>query len=153
MLNYISNTSCLIILEKIQMLDILEKLYKSITITRIVKEEYGKDLLDFIKVKDIQNKNYHSILRTLVDPGEASTIALCIENPGATMFLDDDKARKLATVLNLKYTGTIGIILKAKQSGLITSVKEVLLTIENTNFRLSKALKELTLGLANENTE
>ena len=85
------------------MLDLLEKLYQSIAITPIVKEEYGKDLPDFIKVKDIQNKNYHAILQTLIDPGEASTISLCLENPGATMFLDDNKARKLASILKLKY--------------------------------------------------
>ena len=78
--DYISNTSCLIILGKLKILDLLEKLYHSITITPIVKDEYGNDLPDFIKVKDIKNKNYHTILQTLVDPGEASTIALCLEN-------------------------------------------------------------------------
>lgn len=151
--DYISNTSCLIIFDKIQMFEILEKLYQSVIISPVVKEEYGKDLPDFIKVKNIQNKNYLSILQAIVDPGEASTIALCIEYPGSTMFLDDDKARKLSFILNLNYTGTIGILLKAKQSGLITSVKEILCKIEKTNFRLSKSLKEFTLRLAKENNE
>ena len=81
-----------------------------------------------------------------VDKGEASAIALAIEYSDVLLLLDDLKARKLATKLNLKYTGTLGIITKAKNKGLIEKVKPVLDKIQKTDFRISeKILKEILL--------
>ena len=54
------------------------------------------------------------ILSSVVDPGEASTIALNSEKADAVMILDDLKARKLAKSLDMRFTGTIGVIVKAK---------------------------------------
>ncbi len=33
------------------------------------------------------------------------------------LILDDSKARRIAAKLNLQFTGTLGILLKAKQAG------------------------------------
>jgi predicted nucleic acid-binding protein len=50
-----------------------------------------------------------------IDLGEASTIALAKEMESSLLLLDDLKATKLAAKLNLKFTGTLGVILVAKQ--------------------------------------
>ena len=42
------------------------------------------------------------------------------------LILDDFKARKFATKLSLNFTGTFGILLKAKDLGFIDSVKSIL---------------------------
>jgi predicted nucleic acid-binding protein len=55
------------------------------------------------------------LLETQLDKGESSAIALAIETPGSTIILDDYKAKKIATQLGLAYTGTIGVIVKAKR--------------------------------------
>ncbi|MBK6536412.1 MAG: hypothetical protein IPG09_01110 [Ignavibacteria bacterium] len=46
--------------------------------------------------------------------GEASAIALAVEIKDCTVILDDLKARNIAEKLKLDITGTIGVIIKAK---------------------------------------
>ncbi|HYK76358.1 MAG TPA: DUF3368 domain-containing protein [Daejeonella sp.] len=79
-----------------------------------------------------------------IDRGEASAMALAIESENSLLILDDLKARKLAAKLNLNYTGTLGIILKAKREGLLSSIRPILEKIQMTNFRFSdKILNEI----------
>ena len=52
--------------------------------------------------------------------GEAESIALASET-GLTLILDDLKARKIAETLDLRITGTIGVLLKAENLTLIKS--------------------------------
>lgn len=59
------------------------------------------------------------MLQLELDAGEASTIALALENPDGRIILDERKGRSVAKRLGLKVTGTFGIIIKAKDEGLI----------------------------------
>ena len=68
----------------------------------------------------------------------ASAIALAKEQNSPLLVLDDLKARKLASRLNLKFTGTLGIIHKAKQIGVLEKVKPIIEKLQTTNFRISK---------------
>ena len=86
----------------------------------------------------------------LVDKGEASAIALALENNNSTLILDDWKARKVAERLDLSVTGTLGVIIKARKTGIIPSIKPFLDKIRNTNFRISRELEQLALKEANE---
>jgi predicted nucleic acid-binding protein len=147
----ISNTSCLIILDNIDRLDILQKLYQTIHLTEEVAQEFGKPLANWMIVDVVQDKNYLRILNASVDLGEASTIALAVQMPGeSVMILDDLKARKLAKQLDLKYTGLLGILLKAKQQNIITSVSDILAQFRQVNFRFSEKLETEVLKLAGE---
>lgn len=147
----ISNTSCLIILDNINSLDILQKLYQHIYLTEEVAEEYGKPLESWMNIITVKDKNYLRILNTTVDLGEASTIALALEMAeDNVMILDDLKARKLAKQLQLKFTGLLGILLKAKQQKIISSVAEILTQLKSVNFRVSEKLEKEVLKLAGE---
>jgi predicted nucleic acid-binding protein len=147
----ISNTSCLIILDNIDRLDILQKLYQTIHLTEEVAQEFGKPLANWMIVDVVQDKNYLRLLNASVDLGEASTIALAVQMPGdSVMILDDLKARKLAKQLDLKYTGLLGILLKAKQQNIITSVSDILAQFRQVNFRFSEKLETEVLKLAGE---
>jgi predicted nucleic acid-binding protein len=73
-----------------------------------------------------------------IDAGEASAITLAMESERSLLILDDNKGRKTAERLNLQYTGTLGIILKAKNTGIITSIKPIVMKIQQTNFRFSQ---------------
>jgi predicted nucleic acid-binding protein len=147
----ISNTSCLIILDNINSLAILQKLYQRIYLTEEVAEEYGKPLESWMNIITVKDKNYLRILNTTVDLGEASTIALALQmTEDNVMILDDLKARKLAKQLQLKFTGLLGILLKAKQQKIISSVAEILTQLKNVNFRVSEQLEKEVLKLAGE---
>jgi len=147
--NIIADTSCLVLLEKIGELDILKKLYNTITITPTVKDEYGGFIPAFVSVKKVKNKNYQKLIGTRVDPGEASAIALAVEIHGL-LVLDDLKARKLALELELDYTGTFGVLVDATQSGYIHSFANVLKRVKQTNFHLSEDLERRLLEMTGE---
>lgn len=143
----ISDTSCLIILTNIGELDLLHKTYGQIITTIEVATEYGQILPEWVEIKSATDKFRQKILEMQIDKGEASAIALALEIPNSTIIIDDYKARKVAEHLGLSITGTIGVIIKAKHKGIITSVIPFLKKIKSTNFRISedieiKALKE-----------
>ncbi len=64
--------------------------------------------------------------------------------------MDDQKARKLAERLALNYTGTLGILLKAKNQGILPLIAPILQKIQNTNFRFSEKIRSNILREANE---
>ena len=109
----ISDTTCLIVLDNIGELDILQKLFGEIITTAEVQNEYGKELPPWIMVKNAQDKNYQSFMEAIIDKGEASAIALALEYKDCLLIMDDLKGRKLAHQLGLKITGTLGIIVEA----------------------------------------
>jgi len=146
----ISDSSCLIALDNIGMLFILEKLYGKIYITEEVLNEFGKPVENWIEIKQVRNKNYIQIIKNFIDLGESSTIALSFEVKNSLMILDDLKARKFAESLNLKFTGLFGIILKAEQKEIIHSVRDVINKLKSVNFRISKNMEYEILRLSNE---
>jgi predicted nucleic acid-binding protein len=146
----ISDTSCLILLSKINELGLLKELSEKIFITSTIQHEFGKDLPIWITIKDPIDTHYQKILEMDLDKGEASAIALSLELDNSIMILDDLKGRKIAERLKLRYSGTFGLILIAKQKGIIKSVAPILAKIKETNFRFSESLFSLVLEQAGE---
>jgi predicted nucleic acid-binding protein len=146
----ISYTSCLILLDNIDELDLLHKLYGAIVTTNEVKLEFGKELPIWIEIKEAEDKNYQSIIENTVDKGEASTIALAIENDDCLLIIDDLKGRKFAQQLGLHIIGTMGVIVDAKLSGIISSIKPLIHKIRNTNFRVTQEIEKIMLAKAGE---
>lgn len=146
----ISDSSCLVLLQNIGALDILHRVYGNILTTPIVAAEVRFSLPDWIEIRRPISTDEVARLTKLVDPGEASAIALAIETVGSTIILDDLKARKLAVKLGLDLTGTVGVMLKAKNDGIISEIRPFILSIRKTNFRLSKQVEQEALKLAGE---
>ena len=85
-----------------------------------------------------------------LNQGEASAIALSLDIDNSMLIIDELKGRKIAEKLGLRYSGTFGLILKAKQLGVINSVKPILNKIRSTNFRFNEQLFETVLEQAGE---
>lgn len=146
----ISDTSCLILLQKIDELSLLNKLFGTIITTNEVAEEFGLPLPSWIELTQPIDKNYQSIIEVSVDKGEASAIALAVELNDCLLIIDDLKGRKFAQQLGLPIIGTIGIIVDAKLAGIIPSVKPLLTKIKATNFRITEQLELLILKKTGE---
>jgi len=146
----ISDTTVLILFQNIDQLKLLQGIYGEIITTPEVAEEFGEKLPNWIKLQSVSDKKYQEFIETQLDKGEASAIALAKENDDVLLLLDDLKARKLALKLNLKFTGTLGIIHKAKQKGLIEKVKPLIEKILSTNFRISDKIVDEILRLNDE---
>lgn len=146
----ISDTSCLILLMKVGELDLLRKYAERVFITSIIKNELKVELPLWIEIVDPCDKHYQHILEMELDRGEASAISLMFEIEGAVLLIDDLKGRRVAAKLNLKFSGTFGLLLKLKETGMITSLKPIIDKIRLTNFRFSEQLLSDVLRMANE---
>ncbi len=146
----ISDTSCFIILTNIGELDLLHKVYGRIATTIDIANEYGEKLPEWVEIKDVKDKYRQQLLEMQIDKGESSAIALALETPDCTLILDDYKARRIAEQLHLIYTGTVGVLIKAKRMGFIPSIRPLLEKIRQTDFRISLDIELQALKEANE---
>lgn len=146
----IADTSCLIVLAKIQSIHILQKLYSEILITPEIAEEYSEQLPDWIKIKSVSNQQNQKKLEVQLDSGEASAIALAIELKDCLLILDDLQGRKVATTLKLEFTGTLGVLVRAKNAGHIASIKIILQELKKIKFRISAEVEKDILLQSNE---
>ncbi len=146
----VSDTSCLILLHKIQKLSLLKDLFGSITITEEIKAEFNESLPDFFIVQNPSDQIYLKILLTFLDKGEASVLALALEIGNCLLIIDETKGRKDAKKLGIKITGTLGILLLAKEKKLIKELKPIVNQIQETNFRISDLLIQNLLEKAGE---
>lgn len=145
----VSDTSCLILLQKLNKLSLLQVLFKEITITKTIEKEFGDSLPDFFQIKESKDKNYQRILESFLDAGEASAIALALEYNDSLIILDDQKARSEAKQLKLNITGTIGILLLALEKGIIESQDDIIEEIKRTNEYLKSIWIKLKIGKNN----
>lgn len=149
----------LISLLKINRLTLLQDLYTEIYIPKEVYtelkkgkvKEYFKDLseIDWIKIREINDKNSLSYFLDL-DKGEAETIILANEINADLVIIDETLGRFHAKNLDLKVTGTLGILLKAKNTGHIKKIKPLLNELKNKGIWLSEKLINEVLILADE---
>ncbi len=136
----IADKSCLIVLFQINSLDWLRELYEEVTITVEVEQEFEGKLPDWIKIKEVKDKMRQEILQLSLDKGEASAIALSLENEHSLLLIDERKGRRIANELGLKFTGTLGIIIKAKEQGIISSIAKEIEKLKSHHFWLSEKL-------------
>jgi predicted nucleic acid-binding protein len=139
-----------VILTNIGELDLLHRVYGQIVTTPEIAAEFGEPLPEWVEIAAVTDKYKQQLLEMQIDKGESSAIALALETPSSTIILDDYKARRIAEHLGLVYTGTIGVIIKAKLKGIIPSVKPLLEKIKQTDFRLSAEIELLALKEAGE---
>lgn len=146
----IADTSCLIVLEKIGHLDLLNKVFGEVVITQQVFEEFGKSLPFWFSVEKSKTNSNQKILETALDKGEASSIALAMDYEDSLLIMDEIKGRKMARNLGLHVTGTLGILVVAKSMNHTPTVKPILEKIKSTNFRISPQLEEMILAKCEE---
>ena len=145
----VSDASCLILFHKIGDLDLLKKVFGEIQITETVSKEYGRQIPPWIKVTTPSSK-LDKGLSSVLDPGEATSIALASEIDNALLIIDEMKGRKVANQLGLQITGSLGVLVVAKENGHIDRVKPILEKLERTNFRISQRLISKVLEWSNE---
>lgn len=82
--------------------------------------------------------------------GERAVIAHAHIHQSCVAGLDDLQARRLAEELGLVIVGTPGILLRAKRTGALSTVRPLLDAIVDQGFHLGSNLYEDILGLADE---
>ena len=155
----VSNTTPILSILKIGKLDLLREIYGEITIPNAVHQEietgrnkvYYQDLrlLNWIKIEDIKNTDSRAYFVDL-DDGEAEVLILAKESNADLVIMDEVMGRRYARQLEFSITGTIGILLKAKANGIISSVSKLLTELSEKGTWLSPKLISKAKELANE---
>ena len=144
----ISDTACLIALDKIGHLDLLKLLFGQVIVTPTVAAEFGTALPEWIEIQSPANVSLQTFLEETIDAGEASAIALAVEIKGCYLILDDLRARKVASGMGLAFTGTLGIIAVAKKRSVIPLARPLFEKLIETDFWISeKFLQQLLAEL------
>jgi predicted nucleic acid-binding protein len=146
----VTNSTCLIGLERIERLDILPQVFDIVFAPPAVAKEV-RTSLDWLRVQPVANRSVTIALRTQMDEGEAEAIALALELEDVLLILDDKKARRVAQQMGMKVIGTVGMLLKAKRQGVIAEVKPLLLSLTEADFRISQGIIQEALRLSGEN--
>ncbi|MBY5958381.1 hypothetical protein KUV50_09580 [Membranicola marinus] len=130
----ISDTTIISNLVQIDELEILERLYSEVIIPVSVYDELqilvdrgivsrGELEVDWIIVKSVVSHDMVSDLLNRLDLGESESIILGMELNADYLLIDEKSGRMEGVKRGMKIIGTLGILIKAKQSGFINSVE------------------------------
>lgn len=141
-------------------LELLRELFGSVTITRLVKDEVagrgerpGARELDaalragWLRVAPTPMETWTF---EHIDAGEASTIALAAQHPGALVLMDDALGRARAAAIGVDVLDVPGVLLAAKRAGLIAAVEPLVARLARHGFTLSNEARSALLHGANE---
>ena len=156
----IVNSTPLIALAKANKLEILKEMYEHIIIPEAVyREVTEKDDIaaqrieaarEWIEVRKVDSNLDRRMYRAKLHEGEVEVMLLAQEIGADVVIIDDGAARKTAEYLELPLTGTLGVMIKAKQRGLLEAVMPVVQQMEQNGIFFSKELKEKIRKLSNE---
>lgn len=159
MLKVVSNTTPLISLLKLGRLDVLMELYQEILIPTAVFEEIevGKNKsfyrnlsnIDWVKIIKIENEDARRYFLDL-DKGEAEAIILATEIGADLIIMDEKLGRFHAKHADLKVTGTVGVLIKAKREGIINELKPLLFELRAKDVWISEKFIDEILSLVHE---
>ena len=145
----VTNSTCLIGLERIGRLDLLPQVFSTVFAPPTVAAEV-RTPASWLRIQAVQNSAVVATLKTQMDSGEAEAIALAMELGDVLLILDDKKARRVAGQIGLKVIGTVGMLLRAKRAGVIAEVKPLLTELLQANFRISDGIIQEALRLSGE---
>src|SRR5437588_3387729 len=152
----VTNTTPLITLAGIGLLDLLPLLYEEVWAPRIVLDEYQAkapliepDLTQVSWLKVVDAVSIDPAL-SLLDGGEAAALSLAQMVGARLILLDERKARRIAARMGLQVAGTLAVLLRAKQQGLLTAVRPYIIQMQSQGRRFHPDLIAYLLEEAGE---
>lgn len=156
----ICDTSAVQYLHQTGLLHLLRELASSACIPPAVEHEIQIGRRSGIDLPDLSSLDWITVIhpkgerdtRLLGDmgPGETEVLMLALENDGHVAVIDDAVARKRATLLDIPFTGTLGMLLDAKEVGLLPAVAPILDHLQELQFYLAPQTRKLILQKCGE---
>lgn len=149
----VSNTSPILNLAIVGQLDLIRQQFEQVQIPQAVLTELkvqeerpgSKEIQAAVESGWIQVQEVDSplvrLLQQTLDKGEAEAIALAVTLSADWTLLDERDGRKVAKSLGLRVTGILGILLRAKQQGKLSSLTDVIdALVAKAGFRIAPDL-------------
>ncbi|MBF2009000.1 MAG: DUF3368 domain-containing protein [Chlorogloeopsis fritschii C42_A2020_084] len=106
---------------------------------------------DWFQTRAVSDRTLVEALSNELDIGKAEAIVLAVEIKADQVLIDERRGRLVATRLNLRYIGILGILIEAKSQGLIAEVKPLLNALtDEAGFWVAEPLRNSVLQLVNE---
>lgn len=155
----IINNTPLVALWTLDRLDLLGDLFGTVWLPTAVASEFraihrtarqqALTESDWLQTASLSDPR-HALTYTGLDQGEAEVLALAVEHKARLVIIDERKGRRCARRLGLPLTGTLGVLLLAKEDGLITAVAPLVKQLLDEGLYFSPELVSRTLTLAGE---
>jgi len=152
------NTTPLIALSEIGKLSLLKDLYGEVYIPKAVLNEVESEPAftevrassDWIHVVDVKDDSQKKLFQTRLHAGEVEVMLYAIESQADLVILDDKLARRTAKYMGLTISGTVGMLVKAKERGFLKEVKPVLESLIQNGLFVSPEVRQMVLHEADE---
>ena len=152
----VSNAGPIIHLSWIDQLSLLAQLFDEVLVPLAVRDELLRAAHDvpgvpaihaafqmgWLAVREVADPPRAEQLRADLDPGESEAIALTEELAAGILLLDERRARAHAVRRGIPITGTVGILRRARERGLVRTVSPLLQDLRLRGFRISAELVE-----------
>ncbi|HMO57874.1 MAG TPA: DUF3368 domain-containing protein [Roseiflexaceae bacterium] len=155
----ILNNTPLVALWSLSHLPLLRDLYEEVIVPQAVYEEFlatersvrqtALDEASWITHAPLINPR-QALVYVGIDRGEAEVLALATERSARLVIIDEYKGRRYAQRLGLPFTGTLGVLLTAKQKGLVPALAPLMNQLVKEGLFLAPKLVEKVLELAGE---
>jgi len=150
----VSNTSPILNLAIIRQLALIRQQFGQVQIPLAVLAELkvfedrpgSKEIqaavdMGWIEVQEVSSQLSVLLLQQVLDQGESEAITLAVDLKADRILLDERDGRKIAKSLGLKVTGVLGILLRAKQEGDLSSFPDAInALIKTAGFRIAPEL-------------
>jgi predicted nucleic acid-binding protein len=154
------NASPLIFLAKSGLLELLRLAGDEIIVPLSVASEIEQRGAADITAQAIKKTSWLVVTETPPTPtliqawdlgeGESSVLSWAYAHPGAEAIIDDLAGRRCAAALGIPVRGTLGLVLVAKQRGLIPIARPILEKLRQSGMYLSDRVLDQALALINE---
>ncbi|PSN13702.1 DUF3368 domain-containing protein [filamentous cyanobacterium CCP5] len=157
----VSNATPLIAFARIDQLPLLQKVvgllvipvavareisvYQPVEQRSIALEKHG-----WIQIQSVQSEQQVQFLLPILDQGEAEVIASALELKAERVLMDELTGRKVAESLRLTVTGSVGILIRAKQLGYISKIQPYLQQMKQSGMYFSDRFIQTVLCYTNE---
>jgi uncharacterized protein len=153
------NNTPLVALSVLGRLDLLRDLFGEVLIPDAVQDEFlavdtalrREALANAPWIRPVSVTDPRRVLSyTGLDQGEAEVLALAEERSAGLLVIDEKKARRYAERMKFSLTGTLGLLLLAREQGLIESISREIETLQKAGLYLNPTLIARAQELAGE---
>jgi predicted nucleic acid-binding protein len=157
----ISDTSPIRALAHVKQLDLLKSLFGEVLVPPAVAQELERPRptfapiqlaeMSFLKVQAPHDLSQVRAFERALDRGELEAIALALELGATALLIDERSGRNAARRVGLETIGALGILVWAKQAGLVSAVRPLLDSLQlELNFFISDRIREAALRSVGE---
>lgn len=148
---FVSDTGPIIALAQIDLLDVVPHLFGRIVIPPAVRRELITVAPpSWLEETGWQRRIDPRVAAATLDPGESEVLTLALDIGADGVLIDDLPARLLAERMGLVVIGTLGVLVRAHDGGMVTGIRPYLDDLRSHNFFMTEHLYRRLLSAVGE---